>query len=147
MSMMLHSHGVDTPYDVRLGQFDSTDGKLDIALELEIADNKNEDAPPEILVRFTNLEFQANSKKLAVRDRHDDWGADDGKPHAYAYSGFHHTKVSGWINVLSHDETRLIAEIKVVIDDVDRYDESATDNALVGQCVLSVHPKNEMWGP
>ena len=146
-TIVLRSEGADVPYNIRFGHFDVSDGKLDIALELEIADDDNEDAPPEILVRLANLGFPAQPGTLHVRDHHDDWGADDGKPHAYVYSGFHHTDISAWVDVLSHDDAQLTAEIKVVTDDVDRYDENATDDTMVGQCTLSRQPRSDMWGP
>jgi hypothetical protein len=146
MQIVLSSKGADTPYVLRSGQFHISDGKLDIALELEISDADDEDNPPEILVRFANLHFHSSPSKIFVRDRHEHWDADDGEPHAYVYSGFHHDKISGWINVHSHDDKQLTADITVVTDDVDRYDETASDNAIVGQIVLSPHPKDEMWG-
>jgi len=145
--IVLRSEGADVPYNLRFGHFDVADEKLDIVLELEIADSDNEDSPPEILIRLANLEFRAQPSALHVRDHHDDWGADDGRPHAYVYSGFHHSDVSAWIVVRSHDLAQLTAEIKVVTDDVDRYDESATDNTMAGQCVLTRQAKSEMWSP
>ncbi len=143
--MLLRVRDTESPYEVRSGQFHVGNGKLDIALELGIGDHDEEDLPPDILVRFANLPFTSAPTKLTVNDRHDHWDADDGAPHAYVYSGFHHAAVSGWIDVLTHDEGRLTVDVTIVTDDVNRYDEAARPSTLTGRVVLSAHPRDEMW--
>jgi hypothetical protein len=146
-NILLRTTGADFLYNVSHGYFDDSDGKLDIALELEIADADNEEAPPEILVRLANLELVAQPGTLNVGDHHDAWDGDDGEPHAYVYSGFHHPNVTAAVDVVSHDDGQLTADIKVVTDDVRYYDQRARDNSMAGQCVLSRRPRDEMWGP
>ena len=101
-SMLLHADGVDVPHTILSGHFDVSDGKLDIGLELEIGDDDNDESPREIMIRFANINFHTEDNCLYIRDHHDEWGADDGAPHAYVYTGFHHTDVSAWIEVESH---------------------------------------------
>ena len=84
---------------------------------------------------------------LNVRDHHEAWDGDGGKPHAYVYSGFHHPNVTASVDVVSHDDGQLTADIKLVTDDVRYYDERTRDNSMTGQCVLSRQPRDEMWGP
>jgi hypothetical protein len=146
-NILLRATGADFLYNVSHGYFDDSDGRLDIALGLEIADADNEEAPPEILVRLANLELPAKTGTLNVRDHHDAWDGDDGKPHAYVYSGFHHPNVTASVGVVSHGDGQLTADIKVVTDDVRYYDERARDNSMAGKCVLSRQPRDEMWGP
>ena len=146
-TIVFRATDTDVPYVVSCGHFDISDGKLDIDLELGIGDADNEEAPPEILIRLANLELPAQPGTLHVRDHHETWDGDDGSPHAYVYSGFHHPYVTAWVNVVSHDDARLTADIKVVTDDVRYYDERARDNSMAGQCVLSRRPKDDMWRP
>jgi hypothetical protein len=145
-TIVLHAAGADALYNVSAGYFDDSEGKLDIALELEIADDDNDEAPPEIQVRLANLELPAHPGTLHVRDQHDAWDGDDGQPHAYVYSGFHHTNVAASVDIVSHDDSQLIADIQVVTDDVRYYDERARDNTMAGQCVLSRQSRDDMWG-
>jgi hypothetical protein len=145
--VVLRSGGEAVPYSIQSGHFDVSEEKIDVALELEIADVDNDESPPEVLIRLANLELPADSGTLHVRDHHDDWGADDGKPHGFVYSGFHHPHVSAWVDILSRDESELTAEIKIVTDDVRYYDERATDNSIIGRCVLTRQSRDDMWHP
>jgi hypothetical protein len=144
--IVLRSAGEDVPYDVQSGHFDVADGQLDIALELEIADYDNEEAPPEIMIRLANLELPSQPATLHVRDHHATWDADDGKPHAFVYSGFHHPNVSAWVDILGRDDSQLTAKLVVVTDDVRYYDERATDDTIIGECALTRLSRDEMWG-
>lgn len=146
-SVVLRNRGGDVNYDVRFGHFDAAEGKLDIELELSIADPDNEDAPPELLVRLANLPFAGRSRTLRVRDHHDAWGADDGRPHAFVYSGFHHSDVAARVDVLSHDDAEMTVDITLVTDNVLRYDPPARDSSMSGRCVLRREPRIGMWGP
>jgi hypothetical protein len=83
---------------------------------------------------------------LHVRDHHQTWDADDGRPHAYVHSGFHHPNVSAWVDIISRDDAQLTTEIKLVTDDVQYYDERASDSTLAGQYVLSRESRDAMWG-
>ena len=45
-TIVLRATDTDVPYAVSCGYFDVSEGKLDIDLELEIAEADNEEAPP-----------------------------------------------------------------------------------------------------
>jgi hypothetical protein len=145
-TIVLRATGADVLYKVSRGYFDDSEGKLDIALELEIADDDNDEAPPEIQVRLANLEIPAQPGTLHLRDRHNAWDGDDGQPHAYVYSGFHHPSVAASVDIVSRDDSQLTADISVVTDDVRYYDDRARDNTMAGQCVLSRRSRDDMWG-
>ena len=147
MRLYFVPRGAAVAYSIQSGHFDVSEGKIDIALELEIADAENDESPPEVFIRLANLELPAQPGTLHVCDHHDDWGADDGNPHGFVYSGFHHPHVSAWVDIVSQDERELTADIKIVTDDVHYYDERATDNAIVGRCLLSRQSRDDMWHP
>jgi hypothetical protein len=146
--LLLRCDGSDVAYQVATAQFDTTDNSLDLCLELEIDDNSNEDAPPEIQIRFTNLECDDDGNGIHIRT-HNDFGEGDyyNHPNAFVYSGFHHEHVTAWITIESQDDAELKAELKIVTGDVDRYDEHATDNTIAGRCVFCRATKHDMWGP
>jgi predicted DNA-binding WGR domain protein len=139
----------DVPYHIVSARFDVTENKLDICIELEIAQADDDDWPPEILIRLTNLAMEAQNPSLHVRDEHKIWDGNDydDRPHAYVYSGFHHGHVSAWVDVEKHQETEMIAAIKIETDDLIRYDEKAKDNLISGVCTLRRAAKEDMWAP
>jgi hypothetical protein len=105
--MVLFYEDAKVPYSVAEAQFDLSNDRLDIYIQLEIG---NEEAkwPPEILIRFSNLEFDEQNQALHIFDEHTDWDerADDDRPHGYIYSGFHYRKVSAW--VLDKNQSQVI---------------------------------------
>jgi predicted DNA-binding WGR domain protein len=148
-TLVLRYGELDVPYHIVSAQFDVTDSKLDICIELEIAQEDDDDWPPEILIRLANLILEAQNPSLQVRDEHKNWDGndyDDG-PHAYVYSGFHHLYVSAWVDIEKHHETEMIAAIKIETDDLIRYDEKAKGSSILGTCTLHRDAKENMWAP
>ena len=90
-------------------------------------------------IRFSNLEF----------DEHKNWdeSAYDYMPHGFIYSGFHHNEVSAWVEIKAYAEKEMVASIKIVRDDIIRYDEKAKDNEINGVCTMTRSSMNDMWAP
>jgi hypothetical protein len=144
-SFSIHSGEASTSYKLISGGFDVSPGGLDIALELEVNDTGCEEFPPEILLRFSNLPAQVGTAQ--VEDYHESWGADDGRPHAYVYSQFHHRLVRARVTVSSMDLDRLLVEFEVSTDDLGHYDERATKTLIIGSCNLGRDCRDSLWSP
>jgi hypothetical protein len=146
--LLLRYDGTDVPYGICDAHFDVVGDAFDFCIELELADQDNEDVPREVMIRLTNLERTAGTDTLHVRAQNDFCSPDYyDRPNAFVYSGFHHSHVSAWVDIQSNDESELVAQIRVVTDDVNCYDERARDNNIAGTCKFARKPKSEMWGP
>ena len=146
--VFLRHEGGDVPYDVVAAQFDVNDGAFDFSLELECADKDNDDVPPEIMIRLTRMKVDDDGATLYVR-AHNDFAKNDyyDYPNAFVYSGFHHTYVTACLAIKSQEESSIVADVRIVTDDVDRYDAKARDHLIFGTCKFSRGKKSNMWGP
>lgn len=143
----LRHHGSDIPYQITVATYDDSGGLLDVELLLELTKDDVDEAPPEILIRLTNLEPAESSE--FTQSVQNDFADDDyfSRPNAFVYSGFHHTSVTYWFTIDSRDSDSIIGNLRVVTDDVDHYDEDAVDDVIFGSCTFSRGDRAGMWGP
>jgi hypothetical protein len=136
-TLVLEISGGEALYAVKSALFRiSTEGKLDASVEAALADPDHEDAPRELLLAIRNSEFGGPGTTVVVRDEHHTWGELDDAPHAYVYSGFHHSHVDVRLDVTSQSKEQLVVALTVTTDDVVFYDERATASTIRGRLVL-----------
>lgn len=146
-TMTLRHEGTDTQYEATTTHFDFVDGLLDVWIELESPVSKPRSVPEEIFIRLTHIAFDENCKELRVQAKGDFSGDYYSMPNAFVYSGFHHELVTAWVQVSAFQSDRIVAEIRIVTDDVDRYDELAQSDLIFGKCTFTRIAKRKMWGP
>lgn len=146
-TMTVRHEGADIQYEATTTHFDLVDDLLDVWIELQAPESKREGLPEEILIRLTHIDFDGRAKELRVQakgDFSDDYYA---MPNAFVYTDFHHESVTAWIQVFTFQDDRIVAEIRIVTDDVDCYDESSKSDLIFGQCTFTRIAKRKMWGP
>ena len=51
------------------------------------------------------------------------------------------------MEIKAYAEKEMVASIKIVRDDIIRYDEKAKDNEINGVCTMTRSSMNDMWAP
>ena len=144
--LVLKSDGNEVEYTITSsGFFLDDDGKLSISVESDLREDDDE-SPREICFCVENCEFRGVGEPIHITDRHD-WKGKGAGPHAYVYSGFHHHFVDVRLVVKSHNKKEMEVEFTVVTDDVEYYDERATESGIVGTCSLIACDKGDLWNP
>lgn len=145
--LVLRSHGVETPYNVLHALYHvSPDGKLSLSVEAEVADSTG-DAPRDVTLALRNLPFDEEGATLEVRDSHESWGVEDDSPHAYVYSGFHHSHVDARATVSKLPGDRLLLALEITTDDTQFYDDRARESRILGSVILNEAGPADLWAP
>ena len=63
------------------------------------------------------------------------------------YDILDHSSVTAWVDIQSQNESSVVAQLGIMTDDVNRYDEHSRDNIIFGTCEFKRGQKSEMWGP
>ena len=146
--LLLRHEGNDYQYKVVDPRLDIVENLLDIELTLAAKKTENEEIPEEILLRVTHLEMPDGESSIHLRASNDFAGTDYyERANAFVYTCFHHSHVSVWLDIESRTKKTLVAKIRLVTDDVDNYDETATDSLIFGHCKFKHGPTRNMWGP
>ena len=111
-----------------------------------LCDEDDEESPREIYFSIEDCPFNGTAQQIRVSDTHDWTDKRDG-PHAYVYSGFHHQRVAAQVDIKSSTKTELEIEFQIVTDDVEFYDERASESGIVGRCLLKACDKARLWIP
>ena len=145
--LTLRSHGEEARYRISSAVYVlAEDGRLSFSVEAVVADPENESVPRDLSLALWNVRY-GPGQSVRVLDEHDAWGERDSSPHAYVYSGFHHSRVDahGTVTALAGD--RLAAELTINTDDVRFYDERATESVIEGRIVLGPGSISDLWAP
>lgn len=144
--LILRDGGNEVGYTITSSGFSLLDdGKLSISIESDLSED-DEESPREIFFCVEDCEYRDVGEEIRVTDKHD-WANKGAGPHAYLYSGFHHEFVDVRLIVKSHTDQEMEIEFTIVTDDVNYYDERATDNAIVGSCRVPACSKEDLWNP
>lgn len=145
--LSLRSHGVETPYRVVEALYHLTsDGRLNLSVAAEVADS-TDDVPRDLSIAVRNVPYEGEDSVLEVEDIHESWGEDDESPHAYVYSGFHHTRVQARARLSKLANRRLLLVVDITTDDVRFYDERAKDSMIAGSVALQEAGPADLWAP
>lgn len=145
--LTLHSHGVETQYKILDAvYYVSPAGKLSLSVEARIAE-RDGDAPRDLSLALRNLPFKKGVSALEIRDRHESWAPEDESPHAYVYSGFHHSHVVAQATVSQVRGGHLLLVLDIATDDVQFYDDRAKESRITGSVILVEAEPADLWAP
>lgn len=117
--IIIHSHGAEVRYQMNSGDFyQADDGKIDLSVMADIVDQSAENGPRDLAFALTNCEYLGAGKRVSIKDRHEDWVGDDGAPHAFVYSGFHHVSIAAEFELTLGEGEQLTVEGTLVTDEV-----------------------------